>query len=325
MLAPSCTSAGCTAVGKRPRGVHDDVPLPPTDPSYRHRSPALPRFGGRPPLSDTGAPVRTALPYIRTSAARPGRSEESDTTWPRRERIGSERWWSGGSTGDCTCTCAICRSRSGGPPSARSGRSSDSGSLRRHDTGAGWGNRRSGSGRRHALAWSVAGWETAEVDMDAETVLFRRTSPRPRAGFRSKEARPVHPTAGWPEDLRLRGCPTNFPVRRPGRHQSGHGSVDTGARRPIGCRWRPQWGWPLDPRPSRPTPAVIRGRAPRSRPTATCGSSGRRSAARRNRCAAGSGLAVGPAGGGPARWRQCALPSRNGTRSLPSSTARRSS
>ena len=41
-----------------------------------------------------------------------------------------------------------------------------------------WGNQRGGNGHSHALAWSVAGWETAEVDMDAETLMFRRTHPR---------------------------------------------------------------------------------------------------------------------------------------------------
>ena len=38
-----------------------------------------------------------------------------------------------------------------------------------------WGNQRGGNGHSHALAWSVAGWETAEVDMEGETLLFRRT------------------------------------------------------------------------------------------------------------------------------------------------------
>ena len=40
-----------------------------------------------------------------------------------------------------------------------------------------WGNQRGDNGHSQALAWSVAGWETAEVDMNAETLLFRRTRP----------------------------------------------------------------------------------------------------------------------------------------------------
>ena len=68
-----------------------------------------------------------------------------------------------------------------------------------------WGNQRSGNGHSHALAWSVAGWETAEVDMDAETLLLRRRK-RPEAVRKLSldEVWPVHPTAVWPEGLSLR-------------------------------------------------------------------------------------------------------------------------
>ncbi len=67
-----------------------------------------------------------------------------------------------------------------------------------------WGNQRGGNGHSHALAWSVAGWETAEVDMEAERLLFRRTDPRPVPRLPLDEAWPVHPTAVWPEGLSLR-------------------------------------------------------------------------------------------------------------------------
>ena len=67
-----------------------------------------------------------------------------------------------------------------------------------------WGNQRGDSGHSHALSWSVAGWETAEVDMDGETLLFRRTNPRPAPRLSLDEAWPVHPTAVWPESLSLR-------------------------------------------------------------------------------------------------------------------------
>ena len=67
-----------------------------------------------------------------------------------------------------------------------------------------WANQRSGNGHTQALAWSVAGWETAEVDMDAETLLFRRTRPRPESRPPLDEAWPVHPSAVWPEGLSLR-------------------------------------------------------------------------------------------------------------------------
>ena len=67
-----------------------------------------------------------------------------------------------------------------------------------------WGNQRGGNGHSHALAWSVAGWETAEIDMDAETLLFRRTHPKPVPRLPLDEAWPAHPTAVWPESLSLR-------------------------------------------------------------------------------------------------------------------------
>ena len=37
-----------------------------------------------------------------------------------------------------------------------------------------WSNQPGGNGHSQALAWSAAGWETADVDMDAETLLLRR-------------------------------------------------------------------------------------------------------------------------------------------------------
>ena len=67
-----------------------------------------------------------------------------------------------------------------------------------------WGNQRGGNGHSHALAWSVAGWETAEVDMESETLLFRRTDPKPVPRLTLDEAWPVHLTAVWPEGLSLR-------------------------------------------------------------------------------------------------------------------------
>ena len=66
-----------------------------------------------------------------------------------------------------------------------------------------WANQRRGAGHSQALAWRVAGWETAEVDMDAEELLFRRKRPMPVPRLPLDEAWPVHPTAVWPEGLSL--------------------------------------------------------------------------------------------------------------------------
>jgi len=37
-----------------------------------------------------------------------------------------------------------------------------------------WANQAQAGGHSHALAWEMAGWRTAEVDMLAETLVFRR-------------------------------------------------------------------------------------------------------------------------------------------------------
>ena len=61
-----------------------------------------------------------------------------------------------------------------------------------------WGNQGNANGHTQSLAWSVAGWETANVDMEAETLLFRRKA-RTARQFDLDEIWPVHPTLRWPE------------------------------------------------------------------------------------------------------------------------------
>ena len=67
-----------------------------------------------------------------------------------------------------------------------------------------WSNQAGGNGHSQALAWGAAGWETAEVDMDAETLLLRRKLAVPAHSFTLDEAWPVHSAGGWPEDFGLR-------------------------------------------------------------------------------------------------------------------------
>ena len=66
-----------------------------------------------------------------------------------------------------------------------------------------WANQKSG-GHSQALAWMAAGWETANVDMEAETLLLRRSG---RSGTPRKpsldQVLPVHSAGGWPEGLSL--------------------------------------------------------------------------------------------------------------------------
>lgn len=68
-----------------------------------------------------------------------------------------------------------------------------------------WANQEGGNGHSQALAWTVAGWETAEVDMDAETLLFRpRKRPDTIRALSLDELWPVHSVRSWPEALSLR-------------------------------------------------------------------------------------------------------------------------
>ncbi|MCY4364987.1 MAG: hypothetical protein OXE17_01990 [Chloroflexi bacterium] len=56
----------------------------------------------------------------------------------------------------------------------------------------------------HALAWSAAGWETAEVDMVAETLLLRRKFAGKERPSRMAGILPVHSVGVWPPMLSLR-------------------------------------------------------------------------------------------------------------------------
>ena len=67
-----------------------------------------------------------------------------------------------------------------------------------------WANQRSGNGHSQALAWSVAGWETAEVDMDGETLLLRRKRPATAPRVDLDQLWPVHRAGAWPDGLSLR-------------------------------------------------------------------------------------------------------------------------
>ena len=67
-----------------------------------------------------------------------------------------------------------------------------------------WANQSSGNGHSQALAWGIAGWETAEVDMDAETLLLRRKQPEAIRAATLDEVWPVRSVGSWPDDLSLR-------------------------------------------------------------------------------------------------------------------------
>ena len=68
-----------------------------------------------------------------------------------------------------------------------------------------WGNQSNGNGHSQSLAWTLAGWETANVNMDAETLLLRkRERSEPGRRLSLDEWWPPHPTARWAGDLSLR-------------------------------------------------------------------------------------------------------------------------
>ena len=72
-----------------------------------------------------------------------------------------------------------------------------------------WANQSRGNGHSQALAWGEAGWKTAEIDMEGETVVFRRkntekseTVLKPRRSI--DEIWPARDFGPWPEGLSLR-------------------------------------------------------------------------------------------------------------------------
>ena len=68
-----------------------------------------------------------------------------------------------------------------------------------------WSNQKGGNGHSQSLAWTVAGWETAEVDIDAETLLLRRKNvPGPDRKLSLDEWWPPHSVGVWPKGLSLR-------------------------------------------------------------------------------------------------------------------------
>ena len=56
----------------------------------------------------------------------------------------------------------------------------------------------------HTLAWMAAGWETTDVDIDAETLVFTRKARVDRSLFNLNIVLPVHHVDAWPEGMSLR-------------------------------------------------------------------------------------------------------------------------
>ena len=67
-----------------------------------------------------------------------------------------------------------------------------------------WANQSRGNRHSHALAWTTAGWETAQIDMETETLLFRRRASILERSASLDEFWPVLSAGAWPADLSLR-------------------------------------------------------------------------------------------------------------------------
>ena len=67
-----------------------------------------------------------------------------------------------------------------------------------------WANQKGGGGHSQALAWTMAGWETAEIDLESETLLIKRKSSDSDQTLSLDEVWPVHSVGRWPEGLGLR-------------------------------------------------------------------------------------------------------------------------
>ena len=68
-----------------------------------------------------------------------------------------------------------------------------------------WANQRGGNGHSQALAWSIAGWETADVNMAAETLSFKPGQrPVSLPTIDIDEVWPARSVGSWPEGLSLR-------------------------------------------------------------------------------------------------------------------------
>ena len=63
-----------------------------------------------------------------------------------------------------------------------------------------WANEKGDSRHSQSIAWTAAGWETADVDMGAETLSFRESGSRKTAHTPMLDKIwPARSAGGWPE------------------------------------------------------------------------------------------------------------------------------
>ena len=76
-----------------------------------------------------------------------------------------------------------------------------------------WSNQRKGGGHSHALAWQAAGWRTSAIDLEAETLVFRRTEDPPARAGKPPRGRGFDIDEFWPP-VRGGSWPPGFTVGR---------------------------------------------------------------------------------------------------------------
>lgn len=60
-----------------------------------------------------------------------------------------------------------------------------------------WANQKNPGTHTHSQSWAAAGWITADVDLRAEALTFRRKSSR-RRNITLDDVWPAHKAGGWP-------------------------------------------------------------------------------------------------------------------------------
>ena len=76
-----------------------------------------------------------------------------------------------------------------------------------------WSNQGKGGGHSHALAWQAAGWRTSAIDLEAETLVFRRAEDAPARAGKPPRGRRFDIDEFWPP-IRGGSWPPGFTVSR---------------------------------------------------------------------------------------------------------------
>lgn len=66
-----------------------------------------------------------------------------------------------------------------------------------------WANQKGGGGHSQALAWTMAGWETAEIDLDTETLVLRKRSLDSDRPVSLGAVWPARSVGKWPEGVSI--------------------------------------------------------------------------------------------------------------------------